>query len=275
MAKPKTDRAANRFTEADLFDQLSDKKGSILWLGRYTEADTLHLLDQFGILPALKEKGFHDIFITIEAIDQFAQALKVFEDTKPADLLLAEFRLREKDFSHPLLAAGEPYRMLAIEWLMLQNPRAQFTPERPRLPGQRFPGLGLAKRVLRLLVHLAQQQHLAGILNFPEYFHNAYLYLQHFHFCDPRREGMVQALHRDLSPLTLAEISWAVYRDCVIDRKTNKTFEWHADVLLLPLYERLQRYYASASYQSAVRDAATSSAFSLNQKKFIELLLDS
>ncbi|MDZ7343081.1 MAG: hypothetical protein ONA90_01060 [candidate division KSB1 bacterium] len=274
MAKSKTDRAANRLTDADLLDQLAGKKSSILWLGRYTEAEVLHLLDQFDVLPALKEKGFHDISIAIEAIDQFAQALKIFERTKPAELL-AEFRLREKIFSHSLLCNAEPFRMLVIEWLMLQNPRAQFTAQRPRLPGQRFPGLGQAKRVLQLLVHVAEQRQLAGILNFPEYFHNAYLYLQHFHFCDPRREGIVHALHRDLSPLTLAEISWAIYYGCVIDRTTTETFEWRAEALVLPLHERLQSYYASTTYQSAVRDALVSSAFTLNREKFAERLLDS
>jgi hypothetical protein len=261
-------REAPDFTSADLLDQLTGKKGSTLWLGRYTEEDVLHLLDKFGILSALKEKGFNDLIIAIEPVEPFVQALKIFFSEKSADHLLAEFRLREMLFSHRIQIVDAPLKMLAIEWLMLQNPLAQFTPERPRLPGQRHPGLGQGRRVVNLLVHLAEQHHLAGILNFPEYFHNACLYLEYFHFCDPRLEGIVQALRRDIRDLSLAELSWAVYLGCVIDAKSGKTFEWQAEALVLPLDERIQKYFTSAEYQQLVNETLGSSSFILDQQRF-------
>jgi hypothetical protein len=167
-SQKRTNAAA--FTNADILDQLQGKKAPTLWLGHYTEAEVLRLLEEFGILPALKAKGFNEIIVSIEPVDAFMQALKIFTEAPAAENLLAEFQLRETSFSHPYLGADAPWRVLAIEWLLLQNPKADFTAEQPRLPGQRHPGLGLGKRAVQLLVHLAQQHGLAGILNFPEFF---------------------------------------------------------------------------------------------------------
>jgi hypothetical protein len=269
MSKRQKRKESTFFTNGDILGQLTDKKSPILWLGRYTEDDVLHLFEEFDILRALKAKGFLNIAVEIESVENFLQALKIFAgEERSTENLLAEFRLREVVFSYRIRIVDEPLRMLTIEWLMLQNPRVHFTPERPRLPGQRHPGLGQAKRVLQLLVHLAKQQNLAGVLNFPEYFHNAYLYLEYFHFCDPRLEGVVQALRRDIRELSLAELSWAIYLNCVIDAKTGKTFEWQSDALVLPLDERIQKYFGSAEYQQIVNATLNASAFTLDQKKF-------
>ncbi len=275
MAHPGKSRNAPDFTNADILDQLTDKKAAALWLGHYTEAEVLHLLEKFGILPALKAKGFANLVIVIEPIDPFAQALKVFHAAPSAENLLAEFRLRETPFSHTGLVVDPPLRMLAIEWLLLQNPQAIFTREQPRLPGQRHPGLGLAKPVLQLLAHLAEQHHLAGVLNFPEFFHNAYLYLEHFYYCDPHFKGVVLALRRDLIELSLAELSWAVYLGCVIDGNTGKTFEWQTDALVLPMAEKMKKYFGSADYEQNVYRTLAEARFVLNREKFENVLLDS
>ena len=215
--------AATSLSNNDILPQLTDDKSPALWLGHYFENDVLHLLEKFDILPALKGKGCSHPLIIIEPFDAFEQALKIFNAAAAAENLFAEFRLREVSFSHPNLAAGAPLPMLKIEWLMLQNPTAAFSAEQPPLPGQRHPGLGFAKRALQLLVYLARQNHLAGVLNFPEFFHNAFLYLESFWYCNPQLKGIVLALRRDLLSLSLAELSWAIYLGCVIEAQTGKT----------------------------------------------------
>jgi hypothetical protein len=163
--------------------------------------------------------------------------------------------------------------MLKIEWLMLQNPRAKFSPERPRLPGQHHPGLGLGMQTVQFLVHLAEAHHLAGVLNFPEFFHNAYLYLEYFHYCDPHLKGIVLALRRDLVELSLAELSWAIYLGCVIDANTGQTYEWQAGALVLPLEEKLKKHFGSAEYEQNVYHALAQARFVLNREKFEKVLL--
>ncbi|MCI0694467.1 hypothetical protein L0337_20965 [candidate division KSB1 bacterium] len=275
MTKPAKGKVAQNFTDADLLEQLNGKKGTTLWLGRYTKDDVLHLLEKFGILPAIRKKGFAGLVIVIESLEPFVQALRIFNEKAGADNQLAEFRLREVAFLPQHFAVDAPLTMLKIEWLMLQNPQATFSPERPRLPGQRHPGLGLGKQTVQFLVYLAEAHHLAGVLNFPEFFHNAYLYLEYFHYCDPRLKGIVLALRRDLIELSLAELSWAIYLGCVNDANTGQTYEWQADALVLPLAEKLKKYFSSAEYEQIVYRALAEARFVLNREKFEKVLLDS
>jgi len=259
------------FTNADVLDQLTGQKGPLLWLGRYTEGDVLHLLERFSIYPALKATGFAEIVVAIKPVDRFTQALKIFGKTPDAKNQLAEFRLREVSFSHPCLVIGAPLNLLKLEWLMLQNPQADFTPERPRLPGQRRPGLGLAKAVLQLLTHLAAENKLAGVLNFPEFFHNAYFYLEYFYYCNPQLKGIVLALRRDLYDLSLDELSWAIYRGCVVDANTGQAYAWQADALVLPFDEQIKKHFHSPEYEQIVYDTMSTSSFVLNEQKFHEV----
>jgi hypothetical protein len=268
-------KKSSAFTNGDLLGQLTDEKSSALWLGHYTEHEILHLLEKFGILSMLKAKGFANPIIVIEPLDSFTQAMKIFNEKAVGDNLLTEFRLGEVAFSHQHLAIDSPLTMLKIEWLMLQNPRAKFSPERPRLPGQHHPGLGLGMQTVQFLVHLAEAHHLAGVLNFPEFFHNAYLYLEYFHFCDPRLKGNVLALRRDLLELSLAELSWAIYLGCVKDANTGQTYEWQADALVLPLDEKLKNYFSSAAYEQIVYRTLAEARFVLDREKFEKVLLDS
>lgn len=262
------------FTNGDLLGQLTDKKGPTLWLGHYTEHEILHLLEKFGILPVLKEQGFANPIIIVDPLDPFVQALRIFNEKAVAENQLAEFRLREATFSHQYLAVGAPLTMLQIEWLMLQNPRVKFSPERPRLPGQRHPGLGLGKQTVQFLMHLAKAHRLAGVLNFPEFFHNAYLYLEHFYYCNPHLKGMVLALRRDLIELSLAELSWAIDLGCVIDANTSQNYEWQADALVLPLDKKMKKYFSSEEYEQQVFRTLAESRFVLNQERFEEVVLD-
>lgn len=274
MAKPAKGNVAQSFTNADLLGQLTGKKSSTLWLGHYTEHQILHLLEKFGILPMLKKKAFANLIVVIEPLDPFAQALRIFNEEAVVDNQLAEFRLREVTFSNQPLAVDAPLNMLKIEWLMLQNPQAKFSPERPRLPGQRHPGLGLGKQTVQFLVHLAEAHHLAGVLNFPEFFHNAYLYLEYFHYCNPRLKGIVLALRRDLIELSLAELSWAIYLGCVNDANSGQTYGWQAGALALPLDEKLKKYFSSAEYEQIVYRTLAEARFVLDREKFDKVLFE-
>jgi len=201
------------------------------------------------------------LLLRIEAIDAFAQALKLYREQATSEHLLAEFRLREVTLA-PKQRREDNWneslpRALAIEWILLQNPYAQFTRERPGLPGQAHPGLRQARRILQWLIELAQRMELEGISNFPEYYHNAFLYQRDFHFYSPEREGMLDALSRDLAGLSLAERTWAIERGRV--RKTSReVFVWESDLQILPLSQRVQDYFEDVRYQDVV--AATREA---------------
>lgn len=268
----KISKSPLQLKDGDLLGQLTGKEGSALWLGRFTVAEIQQALEQYGVLGALRRKGLDNFIINIEPFEEFAQALRIYCKVAQPENLIAETRLREVHFT-PQVRMQEtfsltPPKMLAIDWLLMQNPFAAFSAERPPLPGQTHPGLGQARRVVKLLIILCRTCQLAGILNFPEFFHNAYLYHTYFHFYDPRREGNMHALHRDLSPLHLAEMSWAIEAGCVRDEATGERLGWVADVQILPVQPALRDYFTSSWYRQRVMDSRDGQSYALDKEAY-------
>ncbi|MFQ5631041.1 MAG: hypothetical protein ACE5I1_19895, partial [bacterium] len=235
------------------------------------------ILERSGIFPSLRKKGLTDLSVEIEPIEEFGQTLKVCCKYRSRSGLLAEARLHEitfqpeekmqESFSH-----SKP-KMLAIDWLMMQNPFANFTPERLKLPGQGHPGLGQAHKAMKLLHAYCRWQGLAALVNFPEYFHNAYLYRAYFRFYNPLREAMLTALYRDLRPLELAEMSWAIEWQCVQEADCGKNFKWFSGIQIMPMQQEIKNYFASQWYRKNAETLHTKRKFLLDMEKFRRLWL--
>lgn len=262
-----------QFDEDDLLSQLEAKAGSTLWLGNFTAEQIAATLEKSGIFAALRQKGLVDFAVYIEPLDDFSQALKVFAGAGGRRALLAEARFREAHFdadeARPGTFGQERPLVLAIDWLLMQNPFAAFVPAKPKLPGQQHPGLGLARRVLQLIVRFAKHRTYAAVLNFPEYYHNAYLYRSHFSFYNPEREAHVSLLHRDLHHLSLSQLSWAIEWGCVREIATPEPrYKWRAGIQILPLADAFQDYFFSAWYLSEVEKHEKAVVFQLETEKF-------
>src|SRR5262249_34611670 len=122
------------------------------------------------------------------------------------------------------LSAGSIMELIAVEWLLLQNPRADFSRGKARLPGQEHPGLGIGREIMILLEIMNERLDREGLLVFPEYYHNGVLYNHGLKFFSPQMEGEMAALNRDLSPLNLSEASWAVEQGMVYDADTREIY---------------------------------------------------
>ena len=267
-----TSKRALQFDERDLLGQLTANEGSTLWLGRLTITEIEHALENAGVLAALREQGLDHFIFKIEPFEEFDQALRLYCRAAHPENLIAEARLREVRFE-PQTQMPETFSalhpsMLSLEWLLLQNPFAAFSPERPPLPGQTYPGLGQARRVVQLLMELCRKRRHAGILNSPQFFHNAYLYRDYFHFYDPEREANILALYRDLLPLRLSDMSWAIEAGCVSLKETGTRFEWAAAVQILPMEATVQNYFSSAWYRRRVEESFDKESFVLDEKNF-------
>ena len=83
--------------------------------------------------------------------------------------------------------------LLNIKWLSLQNHITSFSPQKPRLPGQKYPGSRIGRSVLIIIRRICILNHRDGILNVPEHFHNAFLY-QGFVFIDPEVQGSLEKM---------------------------------------------------------------------------------
>jgi hypothetical protein len=235
-----------------------------LFLGRFTRSALERELESAGILAALGQRGFEGITIETDLVEG-EHRLRVLP--KDGEQSLVELRVSEATcpVDDPVMRAHglEVLYLLTVHWLTLQNPRAAFTPDRPCLPGQTFPGLGFGRRLYGRLMTWAHDWGKDALLNFPEYFHNAVFYATLFRFLSPRRQGRFEALRRDLASLHVAAASTAVEEGRVIEESSGSVWEWQGGEMVAPVTRSLRDYLDSADYRKAVEEARASVRFSL------------
>lgn len=240
--------------------------GGGFFLGRYSEEAIRRELEEAGILSALAERGYPEVQIFVR-FDGGQHGLRLVPPRGRISLL--DLRLTETTLSLadpvPLRQGLEVLSVLTVHWLSLQNPRARFTAAKPRLPGQVYPGLGLGRRVFERLYLWAQTWGKDGLVNLPEYFHNAVFYSAMFHFLSPDRQGRFEALRRDLGRLHVAVASAAVAEGRVIDLRSGEPFAWEPAEMIAPLGEPLKHYLCSADYSQAVRKAREANRFAVRE----------
>src|SRR5262249_45505107 len=151
-------------------------------------------LTRYGVWDALREKGFSNPKLIIKSIDPFRQTVRIITDAaadETEDNILCELRVFDAhlDANCPLTGKRFEVDALVIDWLTFQNPKAAFTDHRPKLPGQKYPGLGIMKTSMRAIIDLAKQINKEAVVNIPEYYHNAVLYQPAFQFFSAYVEG--------------------------------------------------------------------------------------
>lgn len=199
---------------------LARSRGNRL-LGFYTANGIEYALFRYGVLGHLARLGYHDFRVQIDTVDVGDRSRVYGRDGGDEHLLMETVLARER-------VAGED--VLYVQWLTLRDPRAPFSPARPRLPGQEVPGLGLAREAGELLGRIAQRLGLAGVAWRPMYYHTAYTARHDFRFVDPVRQGRFEALVRDTAHLPLVEVTRALAEGRV--RMDGAPYAWEADVML-------------------------------------------
>lgn len=248
----------------DLDDYLFHRdRGADLFLDYYSRRGLWNALEAYGLNDELRRRGLRPE-LALDLADADHHALRVTDG--PGGPLLIELvaSLADLRASRDLgpLAAGHALPVVAIEWLLMQDPRHDFTPERPALPGQDHPGLGLGRTVLALLELSCERLGRQGLLVFPEHYHNAVLYRSRFRFLDPAREGEQEALERDLGALGLAGASWALEEGRVVDEATGAPHPWRAEEMIDPCAAPdLREALDSAAYRDRMRAVRATRSF--------------
>jgi hypothetical protein len=232
------------------------------FLGRFTEAALERELDSAGILAALAERGHPDVRLVADAADG-EHRLRILPGKGEEPLV--ELRAKEETcvVQEPVLRAQgvELLYVLSVHWLSLQNPGQPFRPERPRLPGQQHPGLGIGRRFYGRLMTWAHEWGKDALLDFPEYYHNAVFYASMFRFVSPARQGRLEALRRDLSSLHVCETSAAIDEGRVIEEPGGRPFQWQAAEMLSPVTASVTSALDSDAYKDAVASARNAVRF--------------
>jgi hypothetical protein len=248
-------------SEGELLFELAGENPENLLFGRFGTEDVRSRLDRAGILEGLARRDYMDPLLVLECEDPADQRVYLYAGSACRDRLLLEARLELRRF-HPRKAIGpftedSSFRMLIIHWLCLADPERPFTIERPRLPGQQRPGLGLMPQSLELLRDLGKELDLDGVLDVPDHFHTALFYSRAFRFLEPGCEGRFQAIARDLSGIPLALASEAIELGCLVDLASGAPIPWEAAEQVLPVRGPLRRHLQSSDYRR-LRDQASS-----------------
>ena len=245
--------------ESELLFDLTGENPENRLFGRYDPGELRERLDASGLLAGLSERGYPDPVLRLSCADPSDQRICLYAGEETRDRLLMEARLQLAPF-HPRRPIGpfaeeSSFRMLVIHWLVLSSPDGKFTVDRPRLPGQERPGLGLLDQTIELLKAFSRELSIDGVLDVPDHFHTALFYSRAFRYLDPEAEGRFQAIARDLSGVPLALASEAILEGCLVDRGTGAPMPWPVAEQVMAARGPLSRFLRSPAYRE-VRNRA-------------------
>ena len=245
--------------ESEVTFELAGENPENRLFGRYEAAEVRERLDASGLLAGLAARGYKDPSLALSCADPADQRICLFSGEPIRERLLMEVRLLLSLFHprHPIgpFREDSAFRMLVVHWLVLSDPDRGFTVDRPRLPGQERPGLGLLDEALSLLTAFSRELAVAGVLDVPEHFHTALFYSRAFRYLDPESEGRFRAIARDLAGVPLALASDAIREGCLVDRATGAPMEWPVAEQVMAVRGPLRRFVRSGEYRGA-RDRA-------------------
>jgi acetoin utilization deacetylase AcuC-like enzyme len=242
-------------TEAELFGSLGVAGLEELFLGRLSQHEMELILEWTGILAHLRQMGFDYPTLSFDCGEVSGDTLRIFSDRGRKELLI-ELRVRYDRHSIPSM------ELLSLEWLLLQNPRSDFSNRRP-LPGQTYPGLGLLGEMASLLILICDRLRMDGLIFVPSHLHLAVKGKKYLRFVSPDDEAWFRAVYAAVADLPLAEASNAVARGRVVDASSGEPAEWHPMSMVMPISDRLHDLVEGEAYETAVEEAGRNLRFEL------------
>ncbi|NQV49565.1 MAG: hypothetical protein HQ507_03670 [Candidatus Marinimicrobia bacterium] len=257
----------------DLFSTGSPSNSSGLFLGKYSKDGIKFIIERFGLDRQARRLGFRNLSVSVNTTDPYRHKLTIYDGPdQNRDHIIMEFvaryqQLIPKDVDAEFLS-HQPLKVLMIEWLLLQNPKSNFTTSKPRLPGQFHPGLGLGDELMALFTIMGRHLQVDGIVNVPEYYHTALLFSKRFVFLSPHVQADVTKVAQDLwKKYRLAVIAWASATGCIIRVKSGEPFEWQPRKQIIPLQKELRSYFKSDAYLSISKKLVDERQFIIDEEK--------
>jgi acetoin utilization deacetylase AcuC-like enzyme len=235
-----------RLTEEDLVGIMPGAPRETRFLRYFSRHGVELVLERFGICDQLRLRGFAHPTVDIETGHSLGQTLRIFSDADRAELLV-ELRVNRTHHAVPGLD------LVVVEWLLLQDPRAEFGPYRRPLPGQQHPGLGMLSQLLGWLVVVCEMLSLDGIFFTASHFHIAAQSRRLVRFLEPEHEAAFRAVAAAVSGLPLAEASRAVDGGEVLTAE-GSPFRWQAYPQVLPVSDRLKERVFGEHYEARVAE---------------------
>jgi len=232
-------------TEADLMEDLGGAPATRV-LGFYSQHGVEVALARYGILEHLAGLGYDRVRVEIDPRHATGELIRLISDDGREHLLI-ELVVRT---SH----AFPPYRLLFIEWLLMQNPSARPSAERPLLPGQAHPGLGCAEQLLEMLVMACERLEFDGLAFAASQYHIAAMAKQHFSFMEPSDEALMHSIAGADPGARLSETSLALASGQLRDRD-GTVVRWSPGTMAHGCSEALKARFEGPEYERAVLEA--------------------
>ena len=260
-------REASSFQEEEIISSLTEKKGTSLFLGRFSLDQVAAVLKKRNFFKDARKRKLWPLEFDLDSSEYPLQRFQIFYREKKPENMIVDLKIKEgvylpkekMDLDFPKSECN----FLILEWLTLQNPLLDFSGEKSPLPGQKHPGLSLGKKVADIFIRLARIMRKDGLLAFPAYFHNALLFSRYFHFVNPEKTGEVHAVRRSFPDVAFKQLAWIVHLNCIRDSR-GKEYEWKAEEEVFPLTKKLKSYFDSKKYREAVRKSQEQLSFRID-----------
>ncbi len=264
-------RLESSFQEDEIFSSAVSKRGTSLFLGRYTLNQVAATLKKRNFFKEAKKRKLWPLEFDLDSSEYPLQRFRIFHEKKKSENMIVDLKIKEGVFRlKKELTLDFPVSecsFLFLEWLTLQNPLLNFSVEKSPLPGQKHPGLGLGKKVVDIFIHLARITDKDGIIAFPAYFHNALLFSRYLYFINPEKTGEIQAIRETFPDVTFKQLAWIVHLDCMRDSE-GKKYEWKAEEEVYPLNKDLKRYFESKAYRKIVEESKKHLSYQIDWECF-------
>jgi hypothetical protein len=236
-------------------------------LGRYDARALRALLEDAEVFARLERKGFRDLDVVVDAVGRALPHIELFGCKEGRRFLLIDACVGEAVVRPPVFARHgysmkRPMDLAVVHWVQEQDPTTEFAADRPRLPIQRHPGLGVLRQAFRVVARMAAELGKDGVANVPKFFHDAVIFFRSrlFLFVDGGEQGRLEALARDLRALPLGHASIALVAGHVHDG-LGAVINWTPGYQVFPISPDLTAYFHSPCYTAAVRAALVASRF--------------
>jgi len=250
--RPEAPTSEWSLSEEDLIGGLPGLQSEPRVLGHYSRLGLELLFDRLGVFERLRALGYPSPLLELAYdADTMRHTVRVFGSPQGRHLLI-ELQLGRSRSAVPGCDVA------FVEWLLLQNPRARFRRDRPPLPGQRHPGLGMLGLVSGMLVLACEQAGLDGVAHVLSNYHLAVVGRWHLRFVDPAAQARFDALRAVLAGLTLADAERALSTNQVVDDACGGPVRWEPALAVMPVSERLRASVSGARYDDAMREVRSS-----------------
>ncbi len=215
-------------TNEDLADALGMPSSRHYRLLEFYTAEGLeYALFRYGLSDHVRRLGYGTPHVVIDQAS-VGDRMRVFAEGAGVEHLIAELVVEKQE--------ADGASVLYIHWLTLRHGMATFASERPQLPGQEKPGLGLAREAGEMLLRMAERLGLKGVMLRPAWYHIAYAMRVDFRFVDPARQGRFEALIRAMEGIPLREATQLVAQELV--EMDGNTYTWEPEPMVYWLEPR-------------------------------------